>query len=187
MVKISNKRLRERFKKVIQLLYPEYKHVRIKKNFDTVVSKKKYWLPRLFSKKTTVGYGVMVHYYLPTKLTLLKYDNKDFLSTVIEEMTSVEMRGENLITYLYTSVVTIKYPHVFKRISIPEIAYFRGEPYYKYKQEKVARIKVAEKFDKVLKVTPLMKLQSHPLYYEYMVIATIAIIVLFIILFNGKL
>jgi hypothetical protein len=87
------------------------------------------------------------------------------------------MRGEELISYFYTEIIKIKYPHVFKEFSLPENTYPTDEEAYDNAEINFMLKKTAERVNKEVKQTFLMKLQSHPLYYEYCIIFAIAIVV----------
>lgn len=187
MAKTTNKKSRERLKKVINVLYPEYKHVTVKKKLNVVLSKHAGWLTRLFSSKDRISYGLLVLHYLPKRLSLLKYDNLDFLSTVIEDVTSTEMRNEDVTLYFFEEIVKVKYPHVFK-IPTERIAYLKSETII-YDDDEVPLIdfeirRTAERINRGVKRTFLMSLQEHPFYYEIMVLGAVVLMLLSILIFH---
>jgi len=186
MAKISKRISKDRLKKIIHVLYPEYKYIKVKNDLSAVLYKKKWWLQRLFSKKDKVPYSMLISYYIPKKLTLLKYDNKDFFGVVVGDMTAAELRKEDLISYLYTEIVKVKYPHVFNKFAVPEITSTDPEDEEYEEDEDLSFItrRTTEKVNRAVKQTYLMTLQTHPLYYEYMVIGAITLVILCIILFG---
>lgn len=184
MANITNKKTKERLKKVIHVLYPEYKHITVKKDLSVVLSKKAGWLSRLFSSKDRIGYRLLTLHYLPQKLSLLKYNNSDFLSTVIEEVTSTEMRKEDVILYFYKEIIKIKYPHVFKELVIlPETMYFSDDECERPVEVDFEFRRSASKVNKVTKQTFLTRLYCHPLYYEWMVLYIVSAVVLTYLIF----
>jgi len=108
---------------------------------------------------------------------MLKYNNKDLFSTVIEDITSVKMKGEDLITYFYTEIIKVKYPHVFKEFSITDIENLRSECDYEDEEINIILMRTKERVNKAVKQTFLMRLQNHPLYYEYVVVMAVIVIV----------
>jgi hypothetical protein len=188
MVKNTNKKSRERLKKVISVLYPEYKHITVKKNLNVVLSRKAGWLARLFSSKDRISYGLLILHYLPKKLSLLKYNNLDFLSTVIEGVTSTEIRKGDVTSYFYEEIVKVKYPHIFKELSVSteRIPCSESEDECESSPIDFQTRRTMEKINRKAKHTFLMSLQEHPLYYEIMVIFAVSVMLLSVVIFFHK-
>lgn len=165
---LSNRK--SRLKKVIKVLFPEYKYISVKNDLSVVMCKQRglLWGAKLFAKKDRTSFNLLVSHYIPKKLTLLKYNNKDFLSTVIEDITAVEMRGGDVVSYFYKEIIKIKYPHVFKEVVIPNVVYSYEEP-----EEPTPIVKIIYK-DRIIKKKSF---RDHPLYYEYLIIGAITLIV----------
>ena len=175
MINKYNKKTRDRLKKVCLALYPEYKKARVCKRLNVTMWRKTDRRNSNVPRKLKINnYSLLITYYLPTRLTMLKYNNKDFLGSVIEEVTSCEMRGDDVVLYFYTEIVKIKYPHIFKEVCLPVIA--RNSSTIVYEDEiEIDNIiqKTTEHINKVVKKTFLMKLRDHPLYYEIVTITAI--------------
>jgi hypothetical protein len=180
MTKVNNRRTRERLKKVIHVLYPEYKYIKIKNNLDAIVSKRKWWICRLFHKKDVVEYSLLINHYIPTKFTLLKYNNSDLLSTVIEDMTAVKMRKEDVVFFFFKEIVKIKFEKVLKEVTtVPPIV--RDEEYEESEGVHFEIRRETDRVNRVTKQTFLTRMQLYPLYYEYVVLVCVS---LFILLFS---
>jgi len=177
MASILNKKSKDRLKKVILVLYDEYKHVKIEKNLRVVLSKYKYWLPRILHKRTKVSYELLTMHYLPKKLTMLKYDNLDFLGSVIEDVTSVRLKNEDVINYFYTEIVKIKYPHIFRQVSLPALCTMKES-----KDRKITINVLADQLTPKKRKIKWVSMYQHPLYFERVVIGAVILFVITFIL-----
>jgi hypothetical protein len=175
---LSNKKAR--LKKVLQVLYPEYKYISVKNNLSVVTCTHRgiLWGARLFTKKNRTSFNLLVSHYIPQRLVMLKYNNKEFLSVIVEDVTSVEMRKEDVVSYFYKEIIKIKYPHVFKEVAIPEVPYLSNlEP-----MEPTPTMEV--KYRPTVVVTVTRSFHDHPLYYEIMLLCAISIVIIASLIIN---
>jgi hypothetical protein len=189
MAKISiNKRSKERLKKVMHVLFPEYKYIKITKNLGVVASKYKYWIARIFHKKDNFGYNILIKHYLPTRLAQLKYNNDDFLSVIIEDVTSVQMKKDDVIMYFFKEIVMIKYQDVFKEVlNVQSI--INDEVYDECEMTESVHFKIrreSERVNRVVRQTFITRLQCHPMYYEYITLGIVIAVLISYLIFNHK-
>ena len=172
MTKLTTKQ-KDNLKKVCLVLFEEYSKVKIRNNGRVIFScRKKSNIPR----RSKYNYDFLINHFLPQRLAIFKYDNIDFLNVIIEDITSCKLRNEDIIEYYYKEIVTIKYPLLFHKISLPKNMEMEGKEGLNIIDFPV----INEKTRIRIHIKPL---QENPFYFEIVVTLLVLFIVTLLIIF----